>query len=92
MKLGYSSLMDEKETPITIIKNKNARYLKLIWKLKKDEQHLFNEAALQLPADKNEAEYKINRLFLDKEKPKNWTIICELLSIYNTIKHQNKTA
>lgn len=29
-------------------------------------------------------EMKLNRLFLDKKKPKNWSIILELLSIYNT--------
>jgi hypothetical protein len=28
-------------------------------------------------------EFKLNRLFLDKEKPKNWAIILELLMISN---------
>jgi len=29
-------------------------------------------------------EYAVNRMFLDREKPKNWTIIQELLTASNT--------
>lgn len=34
--------------------------------------------------DKNDFEFKLNRLFLDKDKPKNWMIISELLSNVNS--------
>lgn len=34
--------------------------------------------------NRNDFDFKMNRLFLDKEKPRNWAIILELLMISNT--------
>lgn len=56
-------------------------------KLKKDEMELslrFIEENSHL--DRNDFEFKLNRLFLDKEnnKPKNWKIILQLLSMTNS--------
>lgn len=47
----------------------------------------FCEEFLAHSSDLNRDDYanKINRLFLDKtDKPKNWTVIWELLSVSNT--------
>lgn len=37
-----------------------------------------------------EFEYQVNRMFLDKAKPKNWAIIQELLVITNSAIHLKK--
>lgn len=34
--------------------------------------------------DLGEFEKAVNRMFMDKPKPKNWTVICELLSCSNS--------
>lgn len=55
-------------------------------KLKKDEMELslkFIEENSHL--DRNDFEYKLNRLFMDnRNPPKNWKIILELLSMTNS--------
>jgi hypothetical protein len=33
--------------------------------------------------DRNEFEHRANRFFMDREKPKNWKIISEILSVIN---------
>lgn len=33
--------------------------------------------------DRADFEFQVNRMFLDKEKPKNWTLIVELLATSN---------
>lgn len=33
--------------------------------------------------DRSEFEMRVNRMFLDKPKPKNWTVIAELLTVAN---------
>jgi len=35
--------------------------------------------------DNGNFEMAINRLFLEKDKPKNWKVICELLMVSKTI-------
>jgi hypothetical protein len=37
-----------------------------------------------------EFEYAVNRMFLDKDKSKNWSIIQELLCVCNTAVHGKK--
>lgn len=56
-------------------------------KLKKDEiEFCFSFIKENMDIDADKFEFKINRIFLDKEiKPKNWKIITELLSCSNTI-------
>ena len=53
-------------------------------KLKLEDTFLIYEfLTANISDSKDQLEQKINRLFIDKEKPKNWKIICELLSCSN---------
>lgn len=59
-------------------------FSKLLKRLTKKEV-LLAEAFIMENEDLNRGDFdlKMNRLFLDKEKPKNWAIILELLMISN---------
>jgi hypothetical protein len=48
-------------------------------KLKKDEIKMI-EDFLELSFDKNEAAIKCNRLFMDRQKTKNFTTVLEIVS------------
>ena len=75
-------------TALQTIETKSPFYVRLITRLSEIDRQYFNEFARFLPKDKDEAEKRINRMFLDKQKPKNWKEIMELLSVYNTIRFQ----
>jgi hypothetical protein len=66
------------------------RGLSLQKKLKINEEIIlinFLQTADELGFGPNEFEFKTNRLFLDNpNKPKNWSVICEILSCVNTRK------
>jgi hypothetical protein len=68
--------------PLTMIQNG-------FKKLKRDELLIGINFIIQNDSlNKDDFEYKLNRLFMDKlEKPKNWTNILELLSITNTLRN-----
>lgn len=37
--------------------------------------------------NKNDFEFNVNRYFIDqKDKPKDWTMVCELLSVINNMR------
>ena len=87
IKIDYNSLLLYNKDMETIIisMEKHPIYSKLFKRLKNDEFKMIeNFIEENNSKNKGDFEYKINRLFLDKEKPKNWAIILELLSIYNT--------
>lgn len=64
-------------------KRKNSFYIqRLFEKLKKHEIEILEKFILENESlGKNDFIYKLNRFFLDKEKPKNWTIITEILLV-----------
>lgn len=63
-------------------------YGKLYSKLNmKDKAEVVAFALVNFDLDKNDFEFKVNRMFLDMpDKPKNWTLICELLSAFNGLR------
>lgn len=72
---------------ITILLN-SAFYGDKYRSLKKESSellHIFMERNWHI--NKNDFEFKANRYFIDqKEKPKDWKMICELLSVVNNMR------
>ncbi len=65
---------------------KSHAWMKRLYKKisKRDETFLEETIREHANLDKNAFEMMVNRLFLDKPKPKNWKYIIELLSNSNT--------
>jgi len=58
---------------------------RLFKKLTKSDEHLINDfISKNIGLDKSSFEIEINRLFLDKERPKRFNEICEILSCFNS--------
>jgi len=75
------------KNPLDILE-KHPHYFKLLARLTINEKLIVIEFFQEnRNLDKNLFEYKINRMFIDRiEKPKNWSIIMEVLSIVNSIR------
>lgn len=65
--------------------SKHAWLQKVYARLKKSDLSLVEGFILEHDhLDKEKFELAVNRMFLEKEKPKNWTLVLELLSNSNS--------
>lgn len=80
----YNSVMSKRSMKFASL-IEHAFYSRLCARLTEGERALIQEFIHNNDLlDKNEFESAINRLFIDKVKPKNWAVILEALSVVNT--------
>lgn len=65
-------------------------YKKATNRFKDSEWNIIYQFAIKFEdKDLNEFEALINRMYLDKEKPKHLGLIQEVLSVFNKMRHEN---